>query len=527
MNPICQPILFLYGPPGSGKTSTGLHLARSLNLPWIDLDHEITRKAHQSIPDIFANETESGFRARENEALQEAIAHGAAVVALGGGALLDGNNRALAERHGTVICLAASQAALAERVRQMEESRPLLGKAAELETRLEALLTQRAGHYASFPIQIDTQALSPEQTAWQIQVRLGRFYVTGMGAGYPVCIEDGSLDQIGSTLQSAKLAGPVALVSDAHVAALHGARAHHSLQAAGYTVHSITLPAGETTKTLANAAHLWEEFLRAGLERTSTVVALGGGVITDLAGYAAAAYLRGIAWVSVPTSLLGMIDASLGGKTAIDLPQGKNLVGAFHPPALVLADPLTLATLPPAELRNGLAEVLKHGILCDPRLFEQCAQGWQALQAADWTALVRRAMAVKVQYILADPYERGERAALNLGHTIGHAIEQASHFNVRHGEAVSIGMVAAARLAVRAGIAQPDLVTRLRDALIGLGLPVCMPEGMSSDEVLALMQMDKKKRAGQMRFVLPVKIGEVRWNVPLQLDAADIEEVTQ
>ena len=527
MADISEPILFVYGPPGSGKTSTGQHLAKALNLPFIDLDHEITFQAKQSIPEIFARENESGFRARESAALKAAITSGPGVIALGGGSLLDPYNRKAAEKHGKVICLTATQGVLAERVHKLEGTRPLLGKAGEVETRLEALLATRAEHYASFAKQIDTQSLSAEQAAWQIQVRLGVFFVTGMGRGYDVRVIPGGLEQLGNLMKSRRLAGPVALVSDENVGPLHAGQAAQSLDAAGYSVYRITLPAGEASKSLASAALLWEEFLRGGLERGSTVVALGGGVITDLVGYAASAYLRGVHWVSVPTSLLGMIDASLGGKTAIDLPQGKNLVGAFHPPALVLADPNTLHTLPAAELRNGMAEVLKHGVLRDPGLFATCARGWDALQAEDWNALVRRAMAVKVQYIQNDPFEQGERAALNLGHTIGHAIEQASHFGLRHGEAVSIGLVAAARLSVRAGMASAGLVDQIRGALVSLGLPVSMPAELDPNQILTLMQNDKKKRGGQVRFVLPVKIGEVSYGIPLALDAQTLREVTQ
>ena len=526
MTETSEPILFIYGPPGSGKTSTGQHLATALNMPFIDLDHEITLQARQSIPEIFASESESGFRARETEALEAAINHRPAVIALGGGCLLDPGNRALAEGAGTVICLTASRSVLSERVKKMEGTRPLLGKAAELETRLEVLLAARSAHYASFAEKIDTQSLTAEQAAWQIQVRLGMFFVTGMGSGYDVRVSPGSLDRLGDLMKTHKLAGPVALVTDEHVGPLHGGRAARSLGEAGYSVVRISLPAGEASKSLASAARLWEEFLKGGLERGSTVVALGGGVITDLAGFAASVYLRGVRWVSVPTSLLGMIDASLGGKTAVDLPQGKNLVGAFHPPALVLADPDILHTLPAAELRNGLAEVLKHGVLRDPDLFATCARGWDALQAADWNALVRQAMAVKVEYIQRDPFERGERAALNLGHTIGHAIEGASGFGLRHGEAVSIGMVAAARLSVRAGMAGPGLVEQIRGALLGLGLPVSAPVNIDKEEILELMQSDKKKRAGRLRFVLPVKIGEVRYGIPLDLDVQTLQEVT-
>jgi len=319
----------------------------------------------------------------------------------------------------------------------------------------------------------------------------------------------------------------VALVSDEHVAGLHADRAAAALQAGGYVVHRISLPAGEAYKTLDSVTALWDAFLKAGLERSSTVVALGGGVISDLTGFAASAYLRGVRWVAVPTSLLGMVDASLGGKTAIDLPQGKNLVGAFYPPALVLADPETLRSLPEAESRNGMAEVIKHGILRDPKLYQTCVRGWKALQNEDWTGLVRRAMAVKILYILSDPYEQAERAALNLGHTLGHAIEQTSNFSLRHGEAISIGMLAAARLSVRSGLAQPALAEEIRAALLGLGLPVGMPATIDPSRVLERMQLDKKKRGGQVRFVLPIKIGEVRYGIPLELDETTLLEVTR
>jgi len=527
MNTVLTPIFFVYGPPGSGKTSTGRYLGQALNLPFIDLDHEITASAGHTIPEIFALDGESGFRARENAALQAACERGPAVVALGGGTLLNPANRALAEAAGGVVCLSAPQSALAERLGNAAGTRPLLGNAAELEARLTALLANRAEHYASFAIQVETVGLTAAEAAWAVQVRLGRFRVTGMGRAYEILVQAGLLGQLGNLLRAHGLNGPMALVSDAHVAPLHGARAAAALRAAGFSVCSITLPAGESAKTLDSAARLWEQFLKAGLERGSTVVALGGGVIGDLAGFAASAYLRGVRWVAVPTSLLAMVDASLGGKTAIDLPQGKNLVGAFHPPALVIADPDLLHSLPEAEMRNGLAEVLKHGILRDPGLFELCARGWQALQGGDWTALVRRAIAVKVLYILADPYEQDERAALNLGHTIGHGVEQASGFGLRHGEAVAVGLAAAARLAVRQGLAEPELVQQIDRALDGLGLPRHMPPGMDAARVLALMQNDKKKRGGQVRFVLPERIGTVRYGIGLDLDLETLREVTQ
>ena len=293
-------------------------------------------------------------------------------------------------------------------------------------------------------------------------------------------------------------------------------RSLRSLRDAGYSVQPVVIPAGEQHKTLATVNRLWESFLQAGLERSSTVIALGGGVVGDLAGFAAAVYLRGVRWVALPTSLLSMVDASLGGKTGCDLPQGKNLVGAFHPPSLVLADPQVLATLPETELRNGLAEVLKHGILGDPALFERCSQGWQALLRGQLDPVVRQAMAVKLRIIQDDPYERGERASLNLGHTLGHALEQASDFRIKHGEGVAIGTLAAARLAEQMGLAQAGSCgERSKQALDRLGLPTRVPPGLERERILSAMTLDKKRQSGKLRLVLPTRIGACRWGVEL------------
>jgi 3-dehydroquinate synthetase len=221
-----------------------------------------------------------------------------------------------------------------------------------------------------------------------------------------------------------------------------------------------------------------------------------------------------VRWVAVPTSLLAMVDASLGGKTGCDLPQGKNLVGAFHPPGLVLADPQVLSTLPEAELRNGLAEALKHGVLGDAELFERCNRGWQMLRE-DLDPLVRQAMAVKLRIIQEDPYERGERASLNLGHTLGHALEQASDFRIKHGEGVAIGTLAAARLAEQMGLAQAGLSATIEAALNRLELPTHLPPGLERERILSAMMLDKKRMSGKLRLVLPTRIGASRWDVEI------------
>jgi 3-dehydroquinate synthetase len=234
-----------------------------------------------------------------------------------------------------------------------------------------------------------------------------------------------------------------------------------------------------------------------------------------MAGFAAATFMRGIAWVAVPTTLLAMVDASLGGKTGFDLPEGKNLIGSFHSPRLVLSDPEVLATLPEAELKSGLAEVAKHGIIGDPGLFELVAQGLEAVRQ-NLPQIVRRAVAVKVRIIEDDPYEKGCRAALNFGHTLGHAIESVSGYRLRHGEAVSIGMVAEARLAETLSLAGRGLSDRIAEVLSGLGLPAKIPEDLPHDELIRAMQFDKKKAYGITRFSLPIDIGQVQVNVEVK-----------
>lgn len=510
--------VFIYGPPGSGKSTIGRRLAQQLGTAFFDLDEVIVSQAEMSIPEIFEIEGEGGFRQRESAALVSVLSDGSGVVALGGGALLRAENRHRVEDVGKVLCLEADFEAIVHRLETAVGARPLLD--GDTRARLHQLLDARQPHYYSFSPRLDTTNLTVEDATWQAQIKLGYYHVKGMGAGYDVRVQPGGVDVLGEALRNRQLGGPIALVSDHNVAPLYANRVEAALRRAGYEVTIAAIAAGETYKTPVTILELWRSFVDARLERSSTVVALGGGVIGDLAGFAAATFLRGVPWVVVPTSLLAMVDASLGGKTGADLPEGKNLIGAFHPPSLVLADPQTLQTLPEAELRNGLAEVVKHGVLSDAELFELCRQGWDAARD-NLDEIVRRAMAVKIRIIQEDPYERGKRAALNFGHTLGHALEVASDYRIRHGEAVAIGMVQAARLAERRGLAALGLAEEIATALRGLGLPVEIPAGLDRQRLLAGIGVDKKRKAGKLRLVLPTRIGEVRWGVEIE-DAAEL-----
>ncbi len=509
--------IFIYGPPGSGKSAVGAQLAQDLNLTFVDLDLEIEARAGADIPTIFAQSGEAGFRSLEAQALQAALSGKPGVLALGGGALLEEKRRRQVLAAGRVVCLQAALPTLQARLGQQGGQRPLLeGRGSDA---LEQLLERRAVHYAGFPLQVKTDERDPQQISRLVQTLLGRFHLRSMGAGYDVLVVPGGLAAVGESLRRRGLGGPVALVADGNLEQTYAHTVAQSLRKAGYETATLGVPPGEGSKSLAQVERLWAAFLDSGVDRSSMVVALGGGVTGDLAGFAAATYLRGVAWVNLPTTLLAMVDASLGGKTGIDLPEGKNLAGAFHAPRLVVADPDALQTLPQPELRAGLAEVVKHGVIGDQALFDQCARGWPALNE-DWEQVVRRSMAVKVAVLEDDPYESGRRALLNLGHTLGHAVEHASGLSLRHGEAVAIGLVAEARLAERLSLASDGLAARIAQVLEGLELPVSLPAGLAHRDILEALRLDKKKRGGRVWFALPRAIGDVQLAPVEDLDLA-------
>jgi shikimate kinase/3-dehydroquinate synthase len=490
----------------------GEALARALEVSFVDLDNRIAEISGIPISELFEAEGESGFRAREKNALEEIVKSPPGVVALGGGALLAPANHALANEAGTVICLTAAPETLYHRVQAADDTRPLIQKN-DL-TGFNQLLNHRNAHYQSFPRQIATDELTPPEVAWEIQLHLGQYHVRGMGIGYDILVTEGSIPQVGDYLRSHSFGGAIGLVSDERVFEKIGPIVEQSLAEADYLFGSTRFPAGEESKNIATLERVWESLLGLELERRSTLLALGGGVVSDIAGFAAATYMRGINWVSLPTSLLAMVDASIGGKTGVDLPQGKNLVGAFHPPRLVLIDPDVLSELPVAEFKSGLAEVVKHGVIGDPVLFELCASGIADIQR-EISVVVRRAVGVKVKVITADPYEQGLRASLNLGHTIGHAVESASEYRLRHGEAVAIGLVSETRLSEAIGMARSGLSDRIAQTLHGVGLPTEIPSDLDPARIIHRMMFDKKKVRGKPRFALPIEVGKVQVNIEL------------
>jgi 3-dehydroquinate synthase len=333
------------------------------------------------------------------------------------------------------------------------------------------------------------------------------------GRSYPIRIGAGILTDLGAQCRRVGLDGSLAVVCDSAVAGAYLPKTLASLKAAGYRAVSIIVPSGEGSKCLAQLGELYDAFAQAGLDRGSAVVALGGGVVGDLAGFAAATLLRGLPVALVPTTLLAQVDAAIGGKTAIDLPAGKNLAGTFHQPSLVLIDLNTLDTLPERELRAGMAEVIKYGVIDDPELLSYVESNREAIlahQPEEMTHVIARCCEIKAAVVGEDERESGKRAILNFGHTIGHAIEAvAGYGHYLHGEAVAIGMAAAGRLSRLHGGWSDTEEARVNHALTVYGLPTRLEAPLPEEALLAAMRLDKKTRDGEFRFVLAKRLGEV------------------
>ena len=482
-----QKAIFLYGAPASGKSTLGKALAERLGADFVDLDERIVAEAGMSIPEIFKTRGEVAFRDLESKVLREVVS-GPKVVSLGGGTLLRDENRALCEESGTVFCIdTPSDEELARRIGAAPGSRPLGDKAKE-----------RAVHYASFPN------------------RVAAFFDA-----------QSSLVVVGRGIAPAILAGRN-VVADETVARLWAGRL-------GISPFAI-IPSGEEHKTPVTVAKLWRAFAEKGLGRKDTVVALGGGVTGDLTGFAAATWMRGISWINVPTTLLSMVDASTGGKTGCDLPDGKNLAGAFHFPRLVVIDTDFLETLSPKLVADGRAEMIKHeaiggkgsgvrGQELGVRGQESGVRSWSSelelesgegdFSRSEGAGVSAKEIAenlmVKVGIVREDPLETlGRRILLNCGHTVAHAIEKATGYRVSHGEAVAIGCVEEARIAVRPGLAPASWPEEFAVRFAAANLPTSLPAGLSLDELVPLMRGDKKREGGAVTFALPCGWGDVR-----------------
>lgn len=499
---------------GTGKTTVGRLLADTLNRRFVDMDTQIEAHFGKPIPRIFAEDGEPAFRVIEAQLCAHLAQEQGLVLSTGGGALVNSGNRKVLSETGSIVCLTATVETILNRV-EHNTHRPLLpGTREERLARIRHLLHERRHAYSAIPVQVSTTGRTPAQIVEDILVALDadqeapgmtRIPVREPGGTYDICLGTNLLGQAGKLFTNRGLRpGPCAVVSNQAIADQHYASVKAGLEAAGFEPTLCLVQEGEQHKTLATISSIYDQLLAAGLDRRNPVVALGGGVVGDMTGFAAATYLRGVPFVQVPTSLLSMVDASVGGKTGVDLPQGKNLVGAFKQPHLVIIDPDVLESLPAVEFRSGLAEVIKHGIIGDPDLFVQLEEHGPT----SMVHLLADAVRVKVRIVEEDPYEQGRRALLNLGHTFGHAIELVSNFEVRHGEGVALGLVAASNMAVELGRCPAELAARIQKLVERVGLPT-QTSGLDVEAVHAAMFFDKKRSGKTVRFIIPRALGDV------------------
>lgn len=513
--------LYLTGFMGAGKSSVGRLVAEELGRVFVDMDAQIEAREGRTIAALFEEAGEAYFRRLERQVLQELARQSGLVVATGGGVVEADENRDLMARTGEVVWLYCDLERSVSRALEQGSVRPLLAPSrADALERARRLWKRRQWWYARAPVWVDARSGEPAQVARRViealqwgQVAPTAAWVLGPGHAYPLVVGRGLIKRLGSIVgllaDRYDLGGTAFVVADRAVRAF-AEQAVDALRQVGWRTALAEVGPGEAAKELDQLSALYEQARQANLDRTGLVVAVGGGAALDVAGFMAATYMRGVAWLSLPTTLLAQVDAAIGGKTGVNTPRAKNLVGAFHQPLAVVADLDALSGLPARQYAAGMAEVIKHGLVGDPWLWERLEAGAPGADVPgslcqDEAELIARAAAVKALVVTEDPFEKGRRVVLNFGHTTAHALEAAGNFEqYLHGEAVAIGMVTAAMLSARLGVLhEPDLVARLQRTLVRHGLPVSAGRRPPDATLLwDLMGVDKKKQAGRRRWVL-------------------------
>jgi shikimate kinase/3-dehydroquinate synthase len=508
---------------GAGKTSIGRRLAMRLGLPFVDADAEIELAAGCSIPELFARYGETYFRDGEKKVIRRLLAGGPAVVAFGGGAFMDPDTRAVTRERAISVWLRCPLTTLVRRVAG-RENRPLLLHQ-DREATMARLMELRYPIYAEADVIVDCGDEMPEITTSRVVAALTahapprRLPVVLSSTRYDVVIGDGLLARAGALLAPVLPQKRAVVVSDANVARLHMRSVLAGLSENGFETSTIIVPAGEATKNVTSYLSVVDQLLEARVERRTAVIALGGGVVGDLAGFAAATTLRGLPFVQIPTTLLAQVDSSVGGKTGVNTKRGKNLVGAFYQPKIVLADTGSLATLPARELRAGYAEIAKAGLIGDAAFFAWCERHGPAVVGGDKAAqaeAIERACAFKAAVVGDDEREEKAndgRALLNLGHTFGHALEAEYGYDggLLHGEGVAIGLGLAFRLSEKLGHCSAEDADRVIAHIGAVGMACdlrSLNRRFSAATLIGHMRRDKKMRDGQLHFVLAHGIGE-------------------
>lgn len=551
--------IVMVGLMGCGKSSVGRRMAARLGLPFVDVDEEIESSAQKTINEIFADHGEAFFRDGERRVIQRLLSNGPQVLATGGGAFMSAETRQNIKDFGVSIWLKAELPILMKRVAK-RDSRPLL-RQGDPEATMRNLMAVRYPVYALADITIQSRDVPHDQIVTEAVEALKRSSALAReaakpdmtlttvehgvtmtpanafsppssaaapaaprvvavplpGREYEVVIGPGLLAQAGARIIERFGKVKCGIVTDQNVAKFHLAALEASLREHGAFAGTVVLPAGESTKSFRELQPLCESLLSMELERGDIVIPLGGGVIGDLAGFAASILRRGVRFVQIPTSLLAQVDSSVGGKTGINTRHGKNLIGTFHQPSLVLADTNVLSTLPLRELKAGYAEVAKYGLLGDDQFFGWLEANWRGVFGNDTAALTRTietSVKAKADIVVRDEHENGDRALLNLGHTFGHALEAWTGYSDRllHGEGVAIGMCLALRLSEQLQLCPPGTAQRAENHLKAVGLPTRIngiPGGKAdAAELLALMGQDKKVKAGRLTFIMVRGIGE-------------------
>jgi shikimate kinase / 3-dehydroquinate synthase len=563
MNRDRPPNLVLAGFMGTGKSTVGNLVAERLGWAFVDTDQLIEQEAGLSVKEIFAAEGEPAFRARERRACQAAAGRSRTVISVGGGAVLDPRNVQALGHSGVLVLLTCEVTQLVERLGESARrgERPMLPEGTG--EQIGALLKAREPAYSSIGLSVDTTNVTPCEVADRVMdlynqavgeltpsvltpsvltpsvltpsvlTPSGRFIAPGATppperslqtsatrvpvrspeGSYDIVLGHGLLGGLGALAEEGGLGRRVVVATDTNVAGLYACDLVAGLQGAGFQASVVAMPAGEQHKSWESVSLLVDGFAGAGLDRGGWVAALGGGVVGDTAGFAASIYMRGVALVQLPTTLLAMADSSIGGKVGVDHAGGKNLLGAFKQPRLVVADLDALASLPEDQVACGMAEIIKAGIIGDPDLFQMIEASEPG--SIDYGEALLKAISVKREIVQRDPHEAGERALLNLGHTFGHAFEKCTGYARLHGFAVSQGMVVAFRLAETVGMCDTGAATRVERVLAKWGLPVRwgapdLAHGGAIDEVWQAMTLDKKRQDGRLRLVLPEAIGSVR-----------------
>lgn len=529
---VTKPIA-LWGFMGSGKTSVGKVLAQKLDYEFVDTDEIIAQRFGKPIPRIFTEDGEAAFRKAESQLLKELLQRQRIVIATGGGMPTVPENLAALRTKALNFYLRVPTQILYERLAAVQD-RPLLESFADRYWRIETLMAQRERLYTQAQFIVNCRRQTPEQIAGEIfswvkaldndddavTVDLGE-------RSYQVIVGNDQLSRIELIVEARGLHPPFAIVCDESVKSFGefvGERLSKFEVGKEWQgtepkkVERVTVPSGEASKSFEQAVSLWHWLAEIAMPRNGTLFAIGGGVVGDLVGFVAATYMRGIPYVQIPTTLLAMVDSSIGGKTAIDLPRAKNLVGAFHQPSLVVSDLSCLKTVPDRAFIAGLAEVVKYGVIADSALFDYLHSNADLIlrrHPVTLRTIIIRSASIKASIVALDEREQtGLRMILNYGHTFGHALEAATKFQLLHGEAVAIGMTAEAYLAWRLGWCDRELLEAQTDLLRALELPTKLKEvvePVSEPDIAALLEImlrDKKRKGGVVRFTLPKRLGE-------------------